>query len=260
MTRRTISILTVAISIMVGLQASPAREKPGPGVGKTMRLKPLMPPQESIEFIHELADRTGRIGVIDELNGETIQFVGFVKVARSHEPDGHGLVLEEGQALAVFRVPLELPEEVKGLPLRRPMKGKRRGPRVMPLLTGEEAEEGGFNLLALHNAEIGSTSFFIVRPMGDEEASGHAQKSESADGALGEQDQQDLQAIQDMQDQDAMDNMYMDQAGTPGGDNQDGGGDTGGSTNDGDTGSGGDTGGGGDCGGGGGDTGGGGSE
>ena len=75
-----------------------------------------------------------------------------------------------------------------------------------------------------HNAEIGATSFFVVRPMAEEETSKHAQKSESADAALTEQDQQDLQAIQDMQDQDAMDNMYMDQAGIPGGDNKDGGG------------------------------------
>ena len=262
---RCYAILAVAISMTLVLQTTQAREKPSTGEGKLGRMKTLMPPPESIDFIHELADRTGRIGVADELNGETIQFVGFVKVGRNHDPDAPGLVLREGQALAVFRVPLELPEENAARPARRPTKGKRRGPRVMPLLTGEEAEEGGFNLLALRNVEIGMTSFFIVRPMADDEAAKHAQKSESADGALTEQDQQDLQAIQDMEDMDAMDNMYMDQAGIPGGDNKDGGGDGGGSTNDGDSGScggdgGGDSGGGSDSGGGGGDSGGGGSE
>ncbi len=156
---RCYSILAVAISITLALQTTQAREKPGAGEGKMGRMKTLMPPPESIDFIHDLADRTGRIGVTDELNGETIQFVGFVKVGRSHEPDGPGLALEEGQALAVFRVPLDLPEDNEARPARRPTKGKRRGPRVMPLLTGEEAEESGFHLLALHNAEIGTPHF-----------------------------------------------------------------------------------------------------
>ena len=152
----------------------------------------------------------------------------------------------------MLHVPLELAEEDEGRrPARRPAKGRRDGPHIRPLLTGEEAEEGGFNLLALHNVEIGETSFFLVRPMDEEEAAKHAQKSESVGGAQTEQDQQDLQAIQDMEDQDAMDQMYMDEAGIPGGGN-DGGGDGGGSTNDGDGGGGdgGGDGGGGDDGGG----------
>ena len=161
-------VMAAALFVAFALQAQ-AREKPlADGASKMERMRSFMPPPESLNFIHELAERTGRIGVADELNSQTIQFIGFVRVGRGHEPDGPRLVLEEGQAMAVFRVPLELKEEETG---RRPGlqsgKERRRGPRIRPLLTGEEAQEGGFNLLALHNAEIGATSFFVVRPMAE---------------------------------------------------------------------------------------------
>ena len=101
------SALAIVLCATLMLQSSEAREKPrrdGAREAKGERMRTLMPSPESIDFIHELADRTGRIAAADELNGETIQFVGFVKLDRGHEPDGPGLVLEEGQTLAVFRV------------------------------------------------------------------------------------------------------------------------------------------------------------
>ena len=267
--------LAIAFSGAFTLQSLEARGKPTEARGKPSRVedtdeteqrrRPTLS-EDSIDFIRELAGRSEGIAGLDDISPETIQFVGFVKPNRDIEHRGPGLVLEDGQSLAVFRVPLELPETEDRKPARRPAKGQREGlPRVLPLLTGTEAEEGGFNLIGVHNPDLGGTSFFFVRPMDEDEASKHAQMSQSADGAQTDQDKQDLQAIQDMEDQDAMDQMYMDEAGIPGG-NTDGGGDGGdggGSAGDGDTGGGdggGDGGGGdggGDGGGGGGDSGGG---
>ena len=257
--------LALAMALSTALLLQPVegqkrRSRPeGPRKGTEEREPQAMLAPESMDFLHELAERTGRMSVVDELNEETVQFVGIVRLGRSHEPREGGLVLDEGRSLAVFRVPVETERRP-----RRPAKRHGEGPNIVPILSGEEAEEGGIHMVRIHNPEIGEPSVYVIRPLSTskEDMSEFAQKTESADQDFTEQDLEDLQAIQDMYDNDAMDQMYMDQADNTGGggsETGDGGGggddgDDGGSTDDGNGGdtSGGDSGGGGDGGDGGG--------
>jgi len=160
-------------------------------------------PLETLEFLRSLPERTGRIEIPDDLSGENVRLLAVIEGNRS--------------AYSVFRVPLESEGNAVGKQLVSGWKSK--GSTLIPLINEDESEDGEFHLIKVVRKGLETPSVYLIQPASREDIEQYMEKSE---GGATEQDKGDLEAIDDMLDNDALDHMYMDQAGIPGSPNDSG--------------------------------------